>query len=99
MFKFRKKTNPMIAYIDEAVEDVAQTMLNCDSSSDEYKKANEQFLKLIDLRDRLDNGRKIKPETWALIASNLAGILIVISYERIHVLSSKAFNWISRPKL
>lgn len=95
----RSKKSDLVAYLDEAIEHCAKRMLNLDADSDEYKKVNDQFMKLIDHKDRIVHSDKIKPETWALIISNIVGILIVLNYEHAHVVTSKAFSWITRPKL
>lgn len=97
--KRRRQTDSMVSYFDEQIEYCAEKMLTLDSDSDEYKKTNDQFLKLIHARDEYSRGRTISPETWALIISNLAGIVLVLHYEQVRVISSKAFTWIVKPKL
>ncbi len=41
----------------------------------------------------------VSPDMKAAIAANLAGILVIISYERAHVLTSKALAFIVKPKI
>lgn len=100
MFEWMRRKDDLIGqYLEEQIEYCAEKMLTLDPDSDEYRKTNEQFMRFVQAKEEKLNGRKIKPETWALIGSNLAGILIVLHYERIHVVTSKAFSWIVRPKL
>lgn len=40
--------------------------------------------------------RRVKPETLALIAANIAGIVLVIGHERINVITSKALGFIGK---
>lgn len=47
-------------------------------------------------RDELNKPDRVKMDTWALVGANLVGILIMVNYERAHVLTSKALGFIGR---
>jgi len=46
---------------------------------------------------RRDDKKRLDPNTMLLVAGNIAGILVVVSYERIAVVTSKAMNFILKP--
>lgn len=41
---------------------------------------------------------RVKPDTLALIAGNLAGIMMIVGHERAHVVTSKALSFVSKLK-
>lgn len=47
-------------------------------------------------KDEIDRRRKISPDTLALIGANLAGIVVIIGYERMNVITSKALSFVSK---
>lgn len=51
--------------------------------------------KLNDLRSK----SRISPDTMAIIGGNLLGILLILEYERVHVISSKALGFVMRGRV
>jgi hypothetical protein len=49
-------------------------------------------------KEEIKSHYRVKPDTLALIAGNLAGILIVVGYEHTHIVASKAFSLLNRIK-
>lgn len=51
----------------------------------------------IQLKEKdLETHGRVSKETLALIAANLAGIVVVLGYERANVIASKAFGFITK---
>jgi len=63
-----------------------------DSDKNLELKDNELTLR----REEFESSRKISPETWATIGGNLIGIALIIGYERVNVLTSKAVNFVTK---
>ena len=42
--------------------------------------------------------KTVSPDTILLVAGNLLGILAVLNYERVHVVTSKALGFILKPR-
>ncbi len=65
--------------------------------SDEYSKlmAYLERLNEVKARERRD---PVSRDTVALVVGNLVGILLIVAYEQKHVMSTKGFNQIIRPK-
>lgn len=43
-----------------------------------------------------DTPNRVSLDTWAIIAANLAGIAIIIGYERVNVITTKALGFVTR---
>ena len=74
-------------YVDTQIEELAKYT----ESSEDVKDVLELMEKRRDLKVKKD---RIKPDTLALIAGNLGGILLVLHYERFNVITSKAVQFI-----
>jgi hypothetical protein len=49
-------------------------------------------------QDEIARRKRVSPETLALIAANLTGIVIVVGYERVNIIATKALGFVSRLK-
>lgn len=89
-----RKTEPTI--YDEPIDKVLESMRT-------YDTVDGEFVKLMDYLERLtklkaEKHSKVDPNTIALIAGNLAGILVIVAYEQKNVMTSKAMGFILRAK-
>lgn len=65
----------------------------------EYVKSLEQIEKLYKLRaPRPELQKPVSLDTVLTVAGNLTGIVMILGYERAHVLSSKALGMLIRPR-
>lgn len=55
--------------------------------NDQYDTILSRIEKLHKMRDR-----RVSPETWAMIGANLLGIVIIITHEYTHPVTTKALN-------
>lgn len=65
-------------------------------------KSVEDLLTIVALLERRKDLRKksrISPDTMAIIASNLLGILLILGYERGHVITTKALGFVMRGRV
>ena len=93
--RFRKKDQP------EPLDDlIAQVLLEMDTMkpySDDYPEMLAYLERLTKLKE--GNSRQpVSSDTIALIIGNLAGILLIVAYEQKHVMTSKGFPLIIKPK-
>lgn len=94
--RFRKKeTEP--TPIDEQIAVVLQCMTEATPDSGEYQMLLRHLERLTELKT---NNRRppVSRDTMALIAGNLLGILVIVAYEQKHVMTSKGFSQIIKPK-
>jgi len=41
----------------------------------------------------------VKPDTWALIAANILGLVLILNFEKTNILTTKAMNFIVRGRV
>ncbi|QEQ93894.1 hypothetical protein SEA_KARDASHIAN_29 [Streptomyces phage Kardashian] len=63
--------------------------------SEEYDRVSDQIKKLYPLKET-DSKTGVSSDVLVSAASNLVGIMMIISYEHVHVLNSKALAFIGK---
>lgn len=89
-----KKTSTEPTGLAAAIDNVLREMDGVSADSDEYAKMVLQLDKLYTIKDR--NPNRVSADTWATIGANLAGILLIISHERVNVVTTKAIGFVSK---
>lgn len=79
--------------LEKAIADVFDELDLHRSDEDEYAKSVDQLTKLYKLKE-INPPKQISPDTLALVAGNLLGIILIVGHERIHVVTSKAMNFV-----
>lgn len=97
--KIKEKTE-----LEKEIECVEKSLRNLeDTSSQEYESGLKTLERLEKIQsDRLSREkpkRKVDPNTVLSIAGELVSMGLIMGYERLHVLSTKAFSRIWRPKI
>lgn len=90
-----KKKSSMI---DEEIEEVLFKMRGMKPESDAYTAAAKNLETLYKARS-YKNENRVSPDTIAIVVANILGILLTLNYEHIHIVSSKAINFILKPKI
>lgn len=77
--------------LEEAIACVTQTIID-------RKHDTEQIEQLSLVLERLTKMRasRISPDTIATVSANLAGIIMILTHERAHVIASKALGFVFR---
>lgn len=89
-------TRKQITLLEEEIKRLHEEIAITDPESEKY----ETYLsRLTDLYNLKKNDYKVSPDTVAIVAGNLAGILIIIGYEKVHVISSKALGFVLRGRV
>jgi hypothetical protein len=89
---FKKTTDPIETAYDEQLLHLLELARKEEGYTEDYKSIIAQATKLKELRTT----DKIGKETWATIGANLAGIVIILSHERTHIIASKAFGLVKK---
>lgn len=79
------------------IQDVEVMMTRCNPTDEEYQTLLKTYERLTELR----NSNKRKPvdvNVILTVLANLAGVLLVINSERLHVLNSKAWGLLLCPR-
>ena len=89
--KVKPKSDPMDATINELLNDLKAFT----PDSAEYEKAVDQLARLHKLKET-DSKKRVSPDVLVTAGTNLAGILLILQYERIHVVTSKALGFVAK---
>lgn len=73
--------------LDQAIEEAIRML---DPNDESYLQQVEAIERLSKLRDT--SSRRVSPDTQAMVAANLGGILLILFYEQAHNITSRAFN-------
>ena len=95
MFNMSKPENQKA--LDHLIDDVTEHMDACGPGTEEYEQLLKQLERLMKLKQQ-DKPKPISRDTMLLVGGNILGILIVVAYEHTHVVTSKAFGNILKPK-
>lgn len=79
------------SYLDQAIDEALRML---DSNASDYLEKVEGIERLYKLKD--NTKRYPSPDTLATVFGNLAGIWMIIHYERFNVITSKAMTLASK---
>lgn len=83
-----------------AIHNAMLALADLQVGSDEYAKALEHVTKLTKLKAPEKEPKKpVSPDAVIAAAANIAGILLILQYEHIHVITSKALGFVAKVKL
>ena len=96
---FKKEKEPN--YLDEEIKRVIEVMSECDPGSDKYVQMSENLKRLTEAKANYETEDKAKlnPNTILTAASNLLGIGLILNYEKLNIITSKALSFIIKPKI
>lgn len=89
--------NDMTTPVDGLIDAVLEEMQTAGVTSEEYPELMTHLERLNEIKARTRQA-PVSRDTIALIFGNLMGILLIVAYEQKHVMTSKGFNQIIRPK-
>lgn len=81
--------------LDTAIDEALAQLTHHAADSEEYAAITNQVVRLMKLKEKPSHSR-VDRNTMAMIAGNLAGIGMILSYERTHVITSKALGFVLR---
>lgn len=81
--------------LDVMIDRIMLEMENHEGTSEDFNRLMAQLERLTTLKEK-NLHASVSPDTKAVIAANLAGILMIVSHERAHVVTSKAVNFLMK---
>lgn len=90
--------NSVDAGLEEVIDAVQDRLLTMDPTSDEFSATVKQLSKLHKIRTQKKGGR-VNPDAVLAVAGNLAGIVLILGYERAHVVTSKALGFVLKSRM
>ena len=82
--------------LDEQIDKILEHMSQCDPSTEKYSGMLTDLERLIRLKKE-EKINRVSPDTLAIVAGNLIGILIIVAYEQKHVVTSRGVGFVMRP--
>lgn len=83
--------------LQRTIDDLIAQMSLHSGDSDEFSKMADQLTKLYSLKE-VDSKRRVSPDTLAVVAGNIVGIILIVGHERMNVVTSKALNFVMKLK-
>lgn len=88
----RKSTDN--AALDIVLNELALEMKTLSAETDEYATMVDHMERLHKLKN--ESSRRVSPDVMATIIANLAGIGIIVGYEHVHPVTSKALAFVMK---
>jgi hypothetical protein len=83
--------------LEEAISDLFREMKSVNGDSKEYGNMTRQLVELYNLKSLdIPASKWPSPDTLALIAANLCGILLIVGFEHTGVITSKATTFVKK---
>ena len=92
---FIKKRPVTRSGLDDAIDRLLREMEDWSGNDEEYGTLVSRLSKLHEMRMK-ENPDRISKDTLAIVAGNLAGIVLIVGHERAHVVTSKALNFVMK---
>lgn len=85
-----------VSQLDKVIAEALSQLEAVPAYSDEYIKIVTQIERLTALKTNDRRRQSVSPDTLAIVLGNLAGILIIISHERVNVITTKALGFVMK---
>lgn len=84
--------------LDDPIDEVLDEMKEFGADTPEYRELLSQLERLMELQTKETWTRRIDPTQVAAVTANLVGIAMILNFERLNVVTSKAFGMLLRSK-
>ena len=85
--------------LEEAIESAFVELSEHGAVTEEYAQIVNQLEKLHDMKKQETANRVVSPDTLIAAAGNLLGIVVILGYERTHVIATKALGFVLKSRL
>lgn len=96
---FKKKADAETEALKKALTTALEELPMLTADSDEFTTAVENIEKLHQMLSSDRKKFKVSPDTLLTVGANIAGIVMILGYERLHVVSSKALGFVLKTKI
>ncbi len=83
--------------LNAEIDSLLIDMTTYDKASDEYATMVAHLSTLYGLKSN-NAPKRVSPDTIAIVAGNLAGILMIVGHEKAHVVTSKALSFVLKAR-
>lgn len=86
--------------LDKAIANVFSEMQGFSADQAEYAKMVDQLNKLHAMRQSEKTAKpRVSPEALLAVVGNLAGIVMILGYEKMNIVTSKALTFVLKSKV
>jgi hypothetical protein len=97
VFTLQRRQEP--SALDPVIEDLVSELKGLDGNDEDYRTTADNLKIILEAKALEPRKRDLDPNTIAVIAGNLAGIVMILAFEmRGNVIASKALQLINKPK-
>lgn len=97
---FKPTADPVAEALDKAIADALSYLEKAEPTWPEYQETLDKVERLSKLRAPRKEARKpIDPNHFVTGAFSIASVLLILNYERAHVVTSKALSFVPKLKL
>lgn len=89
------KTHPTV--LDETIDAALSELKELKTNDPTYQTTLDRVKELYKLKEQ-NTPKRVSPDTMVLVAGNLAGIVLILGYERAHVVTSKALGFVLKSR-
>lgn len=93
MFPRTRVPTPLELEVDRAIRELKHHAIG----SEEYVKTLNSIVQLHKMKEE-EKPSSVSKDTLAIIGANLTGIFMILKHENVHVITSKAMNFILRAR-
>lgn len=87
------------ATLDTEIDNILSQMQSYDAHTEEHQTMLEHLERLYKLKTSHKKSFAVSPDAVLAVAGNLAGIALILNYERLGVVTSKALSFVSKVKI
>lgn len=96
MFNFNKK--PQEVALDKAISDLLEELESMEGSNPDYAETSDQLVKLMKLKKDVAPSWIPSPDALIGVAGSLLSVALILHYEKIDVVTSKALAFVGKMK-
>lgn len=85
------------AKLQDLIDHVQTQMVAEDANSDDFQVMAEQLERLYKMKTS-DKSSRVSPDAVLAVAGNLLGIGLILNYERMHIVTTKALGFVMKTK-
>lgn len=93
-----KNNSDKPASLQDLIDLVQTQMLVEGADSDQFQVMREQLESLYEMK-KSDRSSRVSPDALLAVAGNLLGIGLILQYERLHIVTSKALGFVLKTKV
>lgn len=96
MFNFNK--NDEIDLLQQTIDNLHSELAGHEAETEEYARIADQIVKLTNLQNQTTHSWKPSPDALVGAAGSVLGIILILHYEKLGVVTSKALGFIGKMK-